>query len=54
MNGKLEDIVEEKDYVSKVGLVTLFFIKWQTLMPDASLNFLNTFVIKGRKYLLWA
>jgi hypothetical protein len=54
VNGELKDIVEEEDYVSKVGLVTLFLIEWQTLMPDALLNFLNMFVIKRHKYLLWA
>jgi hypothetical protein len=47
VNGKLEDIVEEEDWDSKVGLVTLFLIEWQTLMLNVMLNFLNMFVIKG-------
>jgi hypothetical protein len=42
-----KDIVEEEDWASKVRLVTLFLMDWQTLMPNVMLEFLNTFMIKG-------
>jgi len=48
-----KDIVEEEDWASKIGLVTLFLMEWQTPMLDVMLEFLNTFVIKGT-YLIWA
>jgi hypothetical protein len=42
-----KDIVEEEDWVSKVGLVPLFFMDWHALMLDVMLEFLNTLLIKG-------
>jgi len=30
-----------------VGLVPLFLMCWEALMPDVMLEFLNTFIIKG-------
>ncbi len=42
-----KDIVEEKDWASKVGLVILFLMDWEALMPAIMLEFLNTFLIKG-------
>jgi hypothetical protein len=42
-----KDILEEKDWASKVRLVTLFLMDWETLMPIVMLEFLNTFLIRG-------
>jgi hypothetical protein len=42
-----KDIVEEKYWASKVGLVFLFLMDRQALMPDVMLEFLNTLLIKG-------
>jgi hypothetical protein len=42
-----KDIPKEKDWASKVGLVTLFLMHWETPMPVVMLEFLNTFLIKG-------
>jgi hypothetical protein len=42
-----EDIVVEEDWDSKIGLVPLFLMGWEVLMPDVMLEFLNTFFIKG-------
>jgi hypothetical protein len=41
-----KDIVEEEN-PTKVGLVPLFFMGWEALMPNVMLEFLNTFLIKG-------
>jgi hypothetical protein len=41
------DIDEEEDWASKVGLVPLFLMDWQASMPNVILEFLNTFLIKG-------
>jgi hypothetical protein len=41
-----EDISEE-NWASKIGLVPLFLMSWEALMPHLMLEFLNTFVIKG-------
>jgi hypothetical protein len=37
----------EEDWASKVGLVPLFLMGWETSMHDVMLEFLNTFLIKG-------
>ncbi len=42
-----KDINEEEDQASKVGLVTMFLMSWEAPMPNAMLEFLNTFMIKG-------
>ncbi len=42
-----KDISEDKEWASKVGLVPLFFMKWETPMLEIMLKFFNTFVIKG-------
>jgi len=42
-----KDIVEEENWASKVGLVTLFLIEWHALMLNVMLEFLNTLLIKG-------
>jgi hypothetical protein len=42
-----KDINEEEEWVSKIGLVTLFLMNWEALMLDIMLEFFNTFVIKG-------
>jgi hypothetical protein len=42
-----KDISEEEKWASEVGLVTLFFMNWETSMTNIMLEFLNTFVIKG-------
>jgi hypothetical protein len=42
-----KDIVEEKYWASKVRLVPLFLMDWQTSMLNVMLEFLNTFLIKG-------
>jgi hypothetical protein len=42
-----KDIDEEEDWASKIGLVHLFVIGWETLMPNVMLEFLNTFFIMG-------
>jgi len=49
-----KDISEEKDWAFKARLVPLFLVCWEAPMPDVMLEFLNTFVIKGHKYILWA
>jgi hypothetical protein len=41
-----KNISEDKEWASKVGLVPLFFMKWETPMLEIMLEFLNTFVIK--------
>ncbi len=46
-------INEEEEWASKAGLVILFMMNWETLMPDIKSIFFNTFVIKGTKYLVW-
>jgi len=47
-----KDIVVEKYWASKVGLVPLFLMGWEALMPNVMLEFLNTLLIKGVDYLL--
>ncbi len=42
-----KDINEEEDQASKVGLVTMFLMSWEAPIPNAMLEFLNTFMIKG-------
>ncbi len=42
-----KNIAEEEDQASKAGLVPLFLMGWEALMPDVMLKFLNTFLIKG-------
>jgi hypothetical protein len=42
-----KDINEEEDWAFKVGLIPLFLMSWEALMPDVMLEFLNIFVIKG-------
>jgi hypothetical protein len=42
-----KDINEKEEWASKPGLVPLFFMKWETPMPNIMLEFLNTFVIKN-------
>jgi hypothetical protein len=42
-----KDINEEEEWVDKARFVTLFFMKWETLVLDIMLKFMNTFVIKG-------
>jgi len=42
-----KDIVEVEDWASKVRLVPLFLMGWETLMPNVMLEFHNTFFIKG-------
>ncbi len=49
-----KDIVQEEDWASKVGLVPLFLMDWQTLMFNVMLEFLKTFFYQWHKYLLWA
>jgi hypothetical protein len=49
-----KDIDEEEDWASKVGLVPLFLMGWETSMPNVMLEFLDTFFYQGCKYLLWA
>jgi hypothetical protein len=49
-----KDIVKEEDWASKIWLLVLFLMDWQASMPDVMLEFFNTFVIKGCKYLFWA
>ncbi len=48
-----KDIVEEEDQASKVGLVPLFLMGWETPMPDVMLEFLNTLLIKGANIYFW-
>ncbi len=36
-----KDIDEEEDWAFKAGLVLLFLMDWQTLMPDVMLEFLK-------------
>jgi hypothetical protein len=43
----LKDIAKEEDYASKARLVPLFLMRWEALMLDVMLEFLNTFLIKG-------
>jgi hypothetical protein len=43
----LKDINEKKEWASKGGLVTLFLMNWEVMMPNVMLEFLNTFIIKG-------
>jgi hypothetical protein len=38
-----KDIVEEGDWASKVRLVLLFLMDWQTPILDVMLEFFNTF-----------
>lgn len=45
--GNWKDINEEEEWVDKARFVTLFFMKWETLVLDIMLKFMNTFVIKG-------
>jgi hypothetical protein len=40
-------ISEEEEWVDKVGLITLSFMKWEALIPNVMLEFLHTFVIKN-------
>jgi hypothetical protein len=42
-----KDINGEEEWASKVGLVILFLMNWEALMPNIMLEFFNTFVIKG-------
>ncbi len=42
-----KDIAKEEEWASKVGLVPLFMMGWEALMPDVMLEFLNMFLIKG-------
>jgi hypothetical protein len=42
-----KDIIKEVDWASKAGLVPMFLMDWEALMPDVMLEFLNTFLIKG-------
>jgi hypothetical protein len=44
---KWKDINEEEKWANKVGLVTLFLMKWETPIPNIMLEFLNIFVING-------
>jgi hypothetical protein len=44
--GNWKDINEEEEWVEKARLITLFF-KWEALILDIMLEFLNTFVIKS-------
>jgi hypothetical protein len=37
----------EEEWASKVGLVFLFLMVWETRMLDVMLEFFNTFLIKG-------
>jgi hypothetical protein len=37
----------EEDKVSKIGLITLLNIEWKEPDHDVSVEFFNTFVIKG-------
>ncbi len=53
MNGNWKDIAKEEYQASKVGLVPLFLMDWETSMPNVMLEFLNTFLIKGTN-LHWA
>lgn len=43
-----KDISGEEEWASKVGLVTMFLMNWEALMPNIMLKFLNLFVIKGQ------
>jgi len=40
-------LLRKKTRLLKIGLVTLFLMKWHASMPDVMLEFLNTFLIKG-------
>jgi hypothetical protein len=42
-----KNINEEEKWVDKVGLVTMFLMNWEALIPNIMLEFLNIFVIKG-------
>jgi hypothetical protein len=42
-----KDIGEEENQASKARLVPLFFMSWETPMPNFMLEFVNTFLIKG-------
>jgi hypothetical protein len=42
-----KEVNEKEEWVDKVGLITLFFMKWETPIPNIMLEFLNTFVFKG-------
>jgi hypothetical protein len=42
-----KDISEEKEWASKLRVVPLFLMNWETPMLNALLEFLKTFVIKG-------
>ncbi len=42
-----KDINEEEEWADKTMFITLFFMKWEALIPYIMLEFLNTFVIKG-------
>ncbi len=44
---KQKDIIEKEEWVSKTGLVILFLMNLEALMPNIMLEFLNTFAIKG-------
>jgi hypothetical protein len=48
-----KQIGEAKElWVNKVGIVTLLTIEWKELDNDASIEFLNTFVIKDLIFIL--
>jgi hypothetical protein len=40
-------LLKKKIKTSRVGLVLLFLMDWQALMPNVMLEFLNKFLIKG-------
>ncbi len=42
-----KDNAIEEYWASKIRLVPLFLMGWETLMPNVMLEFLNTFLIKG-------
>ncbi len=42
----------EEAWASKASLITLLDTKWKKLNYDALVEFLNTFVIKGLKFIL--
>jgi hypothetical protein len=41
------DISEEEKWVNKAWLIILFFLKWETPIPNIMVEFFNIFVIKS-------
>jgi hypothetical protein len=42
-----KDIREQEEWVDKAGFITLFFMKWETLISYMMLEFFNTFIINN-------